>query len=540
MSTGKKTEFPEGAEFVALLNQLETAISPASCTFSYFNYWPIIRFAINYKRKYGKPYFDRAITELTADRVVALQDLVKPRTYPQTSPHETGLAHLPKSEVVFLNRKSQYQRLATGKVSQPFIDGLRRIAAVEDTTLSLVDADPRGEGEDFTSPTQILPKPKTAKIVRLLNPRNRFELQNRDQILKTVRTVNELIGIDGSGLELSEGDILYRIERTVRAMEFYGHVLDHVQPSIIFLSSYSGAHFVCAAARKRGIKVVDIQHGGMHRHHILASHWSNVPANGYELLPDIFWCWSQRSADYIQFPGTHAHRAIVGGNPKAGVEYMMEQATPTTSALGSNDRQPAGEAGQNDVKRVLVALNYGNDILVPDHVMTAFEKTRGKIIWSFRLHPVGWNRLEELLRALGIERMDVEAVSKAPLNSVLSKVDVVLTDASTIVHEAIEFGVVPGVWSRKGALIFDDLIADGSLQFVGDTAQVMELIMHSSRQQRNAPSSLGAPSSQAELIRTAFRNLVSASRTSLWRRLYIKMRDYSISNRTKLRNPEQN
>ncbi|WP_282128592.1 hypothetical protein [Roseobacter litoralis] len=527
MHTVEDSQFYEGGAFVSFLNNLEATISPASCTFYYFNYWPIIRFAINYKRKFGQPFLEGDVPELTADQVIALQNVIEPRTRP-TNAHnwrqKRRLARLPRSEVVFLNRKTLYDRPVPGMVSLTLLDGLRLITGVGDTALSLVDADPRVKGETFSQPTRVLPKSNKTKIVQLLNPRNRFELDSRDRILRSIRAVNDLIRIDGSGLEVNEWDVLSRIENTVRMMDFYGQILDRVQPRFIFLTSYSGAHYVCAAARKRGIKVVDVQHGSMHRHHFLASHWSNIPVDGYELLPDIFWCWSRRSANYVQFPGTQAHRAMIGGNPKAALESMMEPVTQISPAIASEASQSIGEPEKNATRRVVVALQYGKDVLLPDHVIAAYEKTKGKVAWSFRLHPRGWNRLEELLQVLDIERKDVEAASKAPLKLILSEVDVVLTDASTIVHEAIEFGAAPGVWSRKGSVIFDDLIEGGSLKFVGDADQVVALVLHGSRNQNRAESFPDTPSSQADLIRTEFRKLVGETIASPWHKLRMKMR----------------
>lgn len=116
----------------------------------------------------------------------------------------------------------------------------------------------------------------------------------------------------------------------------------------------------------------------------------------------------------------------------------------------------------------MVALQYGVDDLIKPHVLAAFEHTRDHVDWHFRLHPMGWERKDEALQVLGIDETVLVDSSRQPLQNQLPQMDLLLTNMSSIVREAVDIGVNAAVCTKQGAEFFDDLLQNGTVNHVVD------------------------------------------------------------------------
>ena len=481
------TETPslEGKAFIKLLNAIEDRVSPAHCTYLHFNYWPIIRFMMNANRKNrGAPRKESA--EKTQLKVVSprvrlgfckaalksrsigasrLKDL---KTQAQERNLQDHFSHLPQADTLFLTRKGLYKTLPDGRVSERFCDGLRTLIGTQGTQMTLVDADPRKAGEQFFLETEVLNAPPIEKVVELRRPSCFAELWARDRIVKTVERVNAAIPEDHSYLRVDILDVLPRIMVTSQNLMFWRALLQHISPKVIYLTSFTGSPYICAAGKQLGIRVADIQHGGMNRNHPLVANWHKRPKSGYELLPDVFWCWDARSANYINAEKWPAHTAVVGGNPKTALEYTLFGSLPKKSLKDSSERiRP----------QILVGLQYGSDPLVEEHVKQAYLATRDTVEWRVRLHPLGWGFLDEVVSTFGISQDVVRTESEKPLHQVLPEIDLILCNASTIVHEGIAHGAAAATWSHKGAAIFDELVSSKKISVATDFVTLMNVLL---------------------------------------------------------------
>lgn len=458
---------PEGKDFIRFLNDVENEITPDTCTIKAFNYWPIIRFALNGKRA-GKKLKGEGVLPLVTGlklqklRVKKLFGLDR-RSKPTYA--KDYFAHLQKADVLFLNRDTQYNSNFPDYSIQFFTDSLRHIAGEGATCATMVNRDPRKANERFWVDTVVMPKPKSGHGSKLLNPSGLPELEVRDGVIAKIAEVNTVIKKLGIDHHVNERYILQRIDRTVALVHYFDLLLRHVQPKVVYLSSFTGAYHVCVAARKLGVKVVDIQHGGMHKNHPLAANWAKVPASGYELLPDVFWCWEERTAKYVSSTFSNCHKAIVGGNTRAIFEKEIFESNTEKSAISL------------DKPGVLVALQYGKSALVAPHVQEAYRATKDKANWRFRLHPRGFDRLDEAANLLELSKEDILSASECPLHQIFPDTTCLLTDASTIVFEALDYGVRPAVWSQKGGAFFDDLLEAGDLNFVANMKDVVDFVM---------------------------------------------------------------
>ncbi|KIC43335.1 hypothetical protein RA27_08660 [Ruegeria sp. ANG-R] len=482
---------PEGAEFVKLLNKIEKEIQPSTCRIMGFNYWPILRFQINAKRRNGFIAGERDLPEVKKPKSKKLKGLWSDwlsqfwiyadelRWLDETLdafPSDI-FDDVPQSDILYLNREAQYRRFGDTAL-QPLTDGLRWIIQSEKSQLTLTRQDPREQGEKFLIPTQVQPETKRIRPFALVKPKIRRDYRARQNVLVKLKEINNILEQAAPDLQLNEFSILDRLERTAFEMVYYTALFKRVRPKTVFLSSYSGANYVCAAARRLGVTVVDIQHGGMYPDHPLAANWAHTPKRGYELLPDVFWCWSEDSSQWISSTIANYHRTIVGGNPKSAIEGALQD------PASAPDLPPRSTDGR---PRVLVALQYGKNELIPTHVREAYETTKTSVAWYFRLHPAGRDRMAEAMQALDISAEEILRFSDCTEYQAMAPMDILLTDASTIVYRSQDIGLKTAVWSEMGAAYFSHLIQNGTLKALVSSDEIVEFVSGPLRP-RSAPN----------------------------------------------------
>lgn len=141
---------------------------------------------------------------------------------------------------------------------------------------------------------------------------------------------------------------------------------------------------ICAAARERGIKVIDVQHGKQGRYQVMYSGWTKIPERGYDLMPDYFWCWGQPSCDHIlrSSPDRNIHRPFVGGFPWLDY-YKSFVSQPSTSANR--------ELSASGIPRVLVTTQpsqASNLEPIPDFLIQFLSSAKPDAVkFVFRCHP---------------------------------------------------------------------------------------------------------------------------------------------------------
>lgn len=188
-----------------------------------------------------------------------------------------------------------------------------------------------------------------------------------------------------------------------------------------------GMAFGLACAR-RGVPVVDVQHGVQGPAHVGYARW-RLPPGGYELLPDLFWTWEEEDARGIRaWAGEGRHRALAVGN-------LTVEAFLRDPDLADLEPLPPRSGGGLEV---LVALS-GREL--PRLVVEAILRSPSTWRWWVRVHPAQRATLGEIERRLeGRERVEVRRATDLPLYALLARVDVVLTEVSSAIIEAAAFG----------------------------------------------------------------------------------------------------
>lgn len=269
-------------------------------------------------------------------------------------------------------------------------------------------------------------------------------------------------------------------ERLCHYTRYFIEILTVLQPKVVFQVCYyyDLAMALNAACRKLGIKTVDIQHGKQGKYHGSYTHWCTVPAEGFELLPDYFWCWGETSVAHIKkwLPsGSERHLAIVGGNRwlakwmQNGYQYDLKEGSTLLGTLKEYD------------KAILVSLQPLVDLL-PDALLEAIKQAPVSWKWLLRLHPRDKQKIPELCAKLhesDLEHVEVEASTSLPLYTLLGRATNHVTQWSSVCYEALQFRVPSVIIHPAGRSLFSEYIERGHFSYAEDARGILHALSKS-------------------------------------------------------------
>lgn len=302
--------------------------------------------------------------------------------------------------------------------------------------------------------------------------------------------INQELAILSPDFRLDMSMLFNRLNRYRRRIIFFSDILEILKPKAIFFSSFVGWTPLVLAAKQKGIVSVDIQHGGQSPYHYHTTHWTKVPREGYELLPDVFWVWGSGIKKYIDpwLPGgSIRHKPVAGGH-----RYAAKWSKGSESIGETKDYQELEPLLDKAEKVILVTLGYSVDDILPECVVELIERTPSWI-WLIRLHPInrGQAAIDEV-RAKTINRglSNVEYVrsTRLPLFALLSRSSFHITPFSTTCREAQAFGVKSAIVDPIGGTYFKDEIAQGLYGYAETADDILKLI-----ENRGMGEAIGSP-----------------------------------------------
>ena len=247
-------------------------------------------------------------------------------------------------------------------------------------------------------------------------------------------------------------------------------MLDRARPRAVFIVSYYGneAMALIRACRRRSIVTVDLQHGTINDAHWAYAHWSRVPARGFDLLPRWFWVWSESEAEAIRSWSARtngSHAPIVGGNL-----FLRAWSDGTLTVAAAIDARidtimadvPSG------LSHVLYTLNGFETEVELGTIREAISRSKGRLFWWVRLHPVAPHAKDLVERALRAAQVGYRVESgELPLYALLRRMHVHVTEASSTVVEAAQLGVPTILLARKESVMYQNLIDQGWARVLG-------------------------------------------------------------------------
>ncbi len=278
---------------------------------------------------------------------------------------------------------------------------------------------------------------------------------------------------------LEWSDVMTHVDNIGRYRRLVASLLDRAQPRVVFLACYyyAAAMGLIWACRDRNIRTVDVQHGKQGKYHGLYTHWTRIPAAGYEVLPDVFWSWGEESKQNIerdQPAGCRMHRAVVGGNRWLG-QWMDGDPRLTSAALAAFTQRLAG-AG----RVILVTLQPIEESL-PPFLIEAMRNAPADWMWLVRLHPaqIRGGQTESIrarLAQAGVRNFEIDHVNKTALYEALRASDAHLTAFSSVCYEALAFGVPTTLISPVGRQYYEEYINRGLFQYATTAAELLAAV----------------------------------------------------------------
>lgn len=223
-----------------------------------------------------------------------------------------------------------------------------------------------------------------------------------------------------------------------------------------------------AAARKHGVVTVDVQHGKQGKLQAMYSGW-HIPDGGYQMVPDVFWCWGQPSAQHIlaSSPDREKHRPVVGGYP--WLDYYQRHVSDAHGA-------PNGRIG----KRVLVTTQprQGENVEpVPDFLIEFLRHAPQGVRFVFRCHPNDRGGLEYCRRRLSDLPASVYEIDDGAGNLYDSMIAAThhITAYSSCCYEARTFGVPTLLFGTDARTIYGEEIETGLFSWTpGSTSDLSQ------------------------------------------------------------------
>ncbi|MFY7949605.1 MAG: hypothetical protein ACOVRP_10370 [Gemmatimonas sp.] len=280
------------------------------------------------------------------------------------------------------------------------------------------------------------------------------------------------VGID---LSSAVSGLIARAVAFVAEREAVGRWLDLVQPrTIAFICYYETCYLsLISAARERGIPTVDLQHGMNGTVHAAYTHWTALPADGYDVLPDWFLTWGEPSSDNLRrwWPAQTRHRALVGGR------HDLDPTAPLT-----DDTQVAALAARARAAARCILVTLQDEPLDPI-LLAEMRAAPADWVWVLRPHPSSVRIPEASAEAATAQlaAADVRTAVVVPLNvgtlaDLMQLADFHITGTSSSWMDAWVYDV-PTAFIHPGAgQLFATEIADGLAHFVPNGRGVCALI----------------------------------------------------------------
>ncbi len=267
---------------------------------------------------------------------------------------------------------------------------------------------------------------------------------------------------------LIEEDVLkITIKDLLINSKFFEKILLKTQPYKVFMLNYYSEKFFALnhACYNIGIDSIDMQHGPQTGTHLAYVNWSQVPNQGYELLPKFFWSW-----DFFSFNSTNNwtinnshHKSIQFGNP--WVDYFKDNMSDSKKFKKEN--------------YILYSLQpLSLEILFPKNLLTLISKSKYK--WYLRLHPNQNKEKQKILSLFknkGLEhKIVIDKATYDPLPIILYNSLIHISNYSGCVLEASLLNKFSIVLHDIGRNNFKDLINLKRASYINQNELTLDII----------------------------------------------------------------
>lgn len=449
-------------EYMNYINKLEEEYPVDKWTIADVHIWPLLRFSItNYLHDYEektaiqnnkmKFYKLKILFNIVKGLFQYLYACIKDLQHKaELTEADVIILGFSVDRVFYTPQKKWYDFLRDPFVEKFNMNGIKSLLL--ELSPQNIYKIPRYSKSHFIQPTLdlILVKSKVNRNVKDTN----MILPLYDNFMNRIK--KDYPGICPS-IELNK--LVERVEIIRKIANYFEKIITKTHASMGMVVCYYGDTGMAfnLACRRAGINSVDIQHGIAGELHRAYGRWAKVPREGYELLPAVFWCWSDYEKQSINRWNSNCdgfHSALEGKN------LWIEKWKSSDNDFVSFYNKKFNKYKQQASKHILLTLSNGYDC--PEFVLDTIRNSPPFWKWWIRLHPtMVKNSKEKCVRILsnsGCSIEDINFATEIPLMTLLKNVDVHVTGWSAVVYDALPFGVPSIVVHENGEKLFKNEI----------------------------------------------------------------------------------
>ncbi len=240
---------------------------------------------------------------------------------------------------------------------------------------------------------------------------------------------------------------------------FFKKILRRISPKELIILCYytEDIYPLVTAANNLGISTIEMQHGPQNKYHLGYGSWYAIPKTGYDILPRIYWCWDDFSANEIKewADSNSIYSVEKYGNP--WVDYW--------------NKKSKSYINKDFILYTLQPLPIPLDVLLHDKILNIIKTSKKK--WFIRLHPRQWDDKEKIKAILekhlplDTVNIDVDNATVDPLPLLLANCSLHITYSSGSALEASYFGVKTIFIDKMGLSYYPHLFTN-KLAFLAD------------------------------------------------------------------------
>ena len=442
------------------INLIEKDIKIENFNYKGINIWPLYRFYIHNKlekkmsKDLNKISYNFSKILLAVNSFIGIFKVIH------------LISKNPKAEIVFLSNTSFKRFKKNGKWVDPYVHPLAEYLLNSNKSFKILELDHLNENKDLS----YMDSTNIQKFVNFFYVlfAGIFMIQTWiDLIIFRNHAFSDQVRIaiknNDLAKELPEDKFFIKQLSNLRAKAFiYKFILKKLNAKFGIITGYGsqdGLSF-CLACHSLNIKSIELQHGVISEEMPRYGKWKKIPISGYQMLPNLFWCWSRSDYDLISrwANKTDSHNVIMGGNlflPKYK-DFLDDESKKLIKEFKENT--------QAYDKVVLVALQ--DKKWEPSWLLKTVTHMNPKIFWAFRFHPADDNKdkrkkdIYEAFYQQGLKNFDVELLNNSSMNiqtSIYVSHAVISSFSSSLLESTI-LGKECAVISEEGIAHYRDYI----------------------------------------------------------------------------------
>jgi len=481
---------------ITIILDIEKNVQVDRLCYKGLNIWPLLRLKLNKNLGHNNQVSikkNKHNENLEDDRILIMNQYRKisesyhkllDRLYQKLNPV------LPK-EVLFLSYFPNRYLLFEGKYYNKFLDPIKELLTLQKQSFMTLETFDEIKEPKYFETNKISKLLITAKNLGYL--RNKIK-HKEEKVRKMDCFSSEYLNFKNYLHEIKILDCLPSDEKLIEEFEIFfeteklfGEILKIIEPKICFFVCYYTEYIMAfiRACNKLSIKSVDVQHGAQNDYHLFYTNWTKLPLEGYDTLPNFFWCWGEKSAERFTKWSTNVkenHKPIVGSNVWL-LKYLDSNllSLKTCDTDGSYLQKLKG-------KKILITLQSSPPTeLFPEILVDAINRSSNKTKWLIRMHPTfmysqkqkpNREKLYEIIshNKWDFNKVEIENSSKIPLFYLLKQIDYHITQSSTVAYEAELFDVPTIIIGKLGQENFSDDITKGYFFFADTSEEILDII----------------------------------------------------------------